>query len=491
MQALSSPRVLSRNLSGPAAARAALRLLLCGGVLVPAACTVGPDFAPPAETATASWKSPTVPGSPDIPPEWWTLFSDPLLNELTTQALADNQDLRAALARVEQARAIARQTEAEFYPQVSGGASYTRERFSASRPLAPGASRSAYTASTFEVPFDLSYEIDVWGRVRRSFEAAASAADATELDRQGARLSVAAEVARNYFTLRSLDAEAQVLRDGVDLRKRGLELIDGRFRSGVGNEVDVSRARTELATTEADLRTVLRRRAATENALAVVCGQAAQSFSIEPSPLAEPPVVGVPAGLPSELLQRRPDIAAAIARMQEANARIGVATAAFYPAFSLTGAAGFVSDDLQSIFNADSRAWFISPAVSLPIFEGGRNSARLRETEAFYREREAAYRQTLLLAFRETEDALSALAQLQAEIDFQAQAQRAADRTFELASGRYRQGVATYLEVVDAARSQLDARRAQVQLKGVQAESTVLLIKALGGGWAPPAQARQ
>lgn len=445
-------------------------------------CAVGPDFKAPEETAPAAWKAASDTEGAELPANWWRLFSDPTLDELVPRALEQNQDLRGALARVERARAVARQSEADFYPDIHGGASFTRERFSANRPTAPGAQRAPYTASTFSVPFDLSYEIDVWGRVRRSFEAASSAADASELDRVGMSLTVSGDVVRTYFSIRSLDAEAQVLRDAVDLRRQALEIVQGRFTSGVGNEVDVSRALTERATAEATLRGVLRRRAALENALAVLCGEAPQTFTL--APVADlPGVVSVSAGLPSNLLKRRPDVGAAVARLREANAQIGVATADFYPTFALTGSAGFLSRDLGSALDAASRTWSFGPSVSVPIFEGGRNTARLRESEAFYREREAAYRQTLLVAFREVEDSLSALSELDGEIRFQAEAQRSADRTFELASGRYRQGLVSYLDVVDAARSQLDARRAQVQLKGIQAESTVLLIKALGGGW--------
>lgn len=446
-------------------------------------CTVGPDFKQPDAPSAESWKNAETPTeSSTLPKDWWTLFDDDTLTQLVTQSLSDNLDLQVALARVEQARATARQTEADLYPTITGGASGIRQRFSGNRPVAPNASGDAYTASTYSIPFDLSYEIDVWGRVRRSFESANAAAQASELDRDGVYLTVTGEVARTYFMLRSLDAEEQVLIEGVDLRKTAVDIIQGRFDAGVGNEVDLSRAQTELATTEADLRGVRRQRAAVENAIAVLCGQSPSTFTLPHDPV-QAKHVDVPAGLPSDLLKRRPDIAAAIARMHEANAQIGVATAAFYPTFSLTGTAGFVSADLDSVLDASSRVWSLGPRVTFPIFEGGRNEARLRETEAIYREREASYRQTLLVAFREVEDSLSALAQLKDEIEFQSRAQNSADRTYELSGGRYRQGLVTYLEVVDAARSQLDARRARIQLQGLQAESTVLLIKALGGGW--------
>jgi len=444
-------------------------------------CTVGPDFTPPTTDTAPAWKH-LAAESGTIPGEWWTLFNDAALNDLVAESLRENQDLKIAFARVEQARAIARQSAADFYPEISSEPSFNRERFSANRPTAPRAVRGPYTASTYAVPFDLSYEIDIWGRVRRSYEAAAAAADASELDREGMRLTVTGDVARTYFSIRFLDAEEQVLQEAVDLRNKAVEIVNGRFTGGVGNEIDLARAQTELATAEAELRGVRRQRAALENALAVLCGKQPSSFTLPvlADPVAE---ITVPAGLPSELLVRRPDIAASMARMQEANARVGVATAAFYPSFSLTGSAGFVSADLASVFDASSRVWSFGPSMFVPIFEGGRNEARKLEAEALYREREASYRQTLLVAFREVEDSLSALGELKGEIDFQIQAQRAADRTFELANGRFRQGLVTYLDVVDAARSQLDSRRASVRLQGLQAETTVMLIKSLGGGW--------
>jgi multidrug efflux system outer membrane protein len=269
---------------------------------------------------------------------------------------------------------------------------------------------------------------------------------------------------------------------GIDLRRRALEIVAGRARAGVGNDLDTSRTRTELARTEAELRGVARRRAALENALAVLCGEAPADFTaIESGELGGLPTV--PAGLPSELLRRRPDVAAAVERLHEASARIGVTEAAAYPSLSLTGSAGFVSTELAQLFDASSQAWSLGAFVSAPIYEGGALDARNRAARAFYDERSADYRETLLVAFREVEDALSALAQLGQEIELQTEARAAAQQTLELATARYTQGLVGYLDVVDAARTELDSRRAVVQLEGVRAESTVLLIQALGGGW--------
>lgn len=460
-------------------------LALCACGLALSGCTVGPEFHTPRTESPSAWKLAAA-TSREIPGDWWTLFGDGGLNELMASALKENQDLRIALARVEQARAIARQSGADRYPSITLNPSVERERFSGNRSVAPGGRAQPYTSTTATIPFDLSYEIDVWGRVRRSVEAADAAAEASELDRESAYLSVTGDVARAYFAIRGLDQEHAVLTEAVELRKRAVEILKGRFVAGVGSEIDLSRAMTELATTQAEMQNVLRQRAIQENALAVLCGSPAPAFNVGASTEAIRGV-DVPVGLPSELLTRRPDVASALARVQEATARIGVAEADFYPRFMLTGSAGTVSSDLNSAFDPSSRFWLIAPSISLPIFDGGRNDAKLKVAEAQFREREAGYRQTLLIAFREVQDALSSLHQLSQEVEFEAQAQQSADRTFALANGRYQQGLVSYLDVVDAARSQLDARRTSVQLRAVQVEYTVALIKALGGGWKRPA----
>lgn len=445
-------------------------------------CTVGPDFTPPEPAAPAQWKTGLAAETPRLPERWWTLFADGELARLVERALQHNPELDAALARVEQARAIAGLARAAQSPRVSIDPALERERFSANRAAPPGASRSGYTSTNIELPLDVAYEIDLWGRLRRGREAADAAARATAFDRDALALAISAEVARTYFALRSALREEDVLRAGAELRQRALEIVDGRARAGVGNELDTSRARAELARVEAELRGVARGRSALENALAVLCGSAPAEFTAGVNgELAALP--RVPAGLPSELLRRRPDVAAAVERLHEASARIGVTQAEAYPQLSLTGAFGFVSTDLAQLFDASSRAWSLGAEVSAPVFAGGAFDDRNRAARAVYDERAADYRATLLIAFREVEDALSALAELGGEVELQEQARAAAQRTFELADARYRQGLVGYLDVVDAARAELDARRTVVQLERVRAESTVLLIQALGGGW--------
>lgn len=457
----------------------------CVALVLFAACKAGPDFVAPKAQAPASWKSAAA-AAPEPARElgetWWTLFDDTELTRLIELALAHNEDLRAALARVDQARAYAGLTHSALLPSAQLGASVERERFSGNRATPPGASSSSYRATTHELPLDISYEVDLWGRLRRADEAARAAAQASAFDRDALHLSVSAEVARTYLALRTTERELDVLRQGTQIRRQALDIVEGRARAGVGNELDTSRAQTELATVEADLRGLERRRAGLENALAVLCGAQASSFTLAPQ-IEQRTLPVVPAGLPSDILRRRPDIAAAIERLHEANARIGVAEAESYPRLSLTGSLGFVSSELATLFDSASFASTFGAAVVAPIYQGGAGDARNDAARAVFEERAALYRQTLLVAFREVEDALSALAQLGGEIEFQSQAQRAAQRTFELANGRFAQGLVSYLDVVDALRSELDARRARIELEGVRAESTVLLIQALGGGW--------
>lgn len=447
-----------------------------------AGCTLGPDFVAPEAEAPARWKRAEAVESPAIPERWWTLFADDELDRLVDLAVERNQDLRVALARVEQARAFAGIARAQQMPTLSVEPSVERQGFSANRAAPPGAETSSYSATTITAPLVASYEIDLWGRIRRTREAAEAASRATDLDYAALSLAISSEVARTWFAVQSARREEDVLRAGADLRRRAVEALRARAAAGIGDDLDSSRAQAELATVEADLRRVERGRAALENALAVLCGHAPAEFAAGEDATA-PDLPAVPAGLPSELLRRRPDVAAAVERLHEASARIGATAAEAYPRLALTGAAGFASTDLASLFDASSRAWSLGAAVSAPLYAGGEFDERNRAAAAFYDERTAEYRATLLTAFREVEDALSAIELSGAELDSQSQARAAAQHAFELAEARYRQGLIGFLDVVDAARTELDARRAVVRLELVRAESTVFLIQALGGGW--------
>ena len=303
------------------------------------------------------------------------------------------------------------------------------------------------------------------------------------VDFENVRLSLTAEVASTWFSLRALDRETVLVNDGVALRRKALELVSSRQRSGAATEFDVARAETELASTEAEAAALLNRRAALQNALAVLVGEAAPAFEISNLKSEMPASPAVPAGLPSELLERRPDIAAAEAALASANARIGVAKAAFFPAISLTGSFGYASGDIDRLANSDSRLWSIGPSLYLPIFQGGRNQANLARSRAAYDESVALFRQRVLVAFREVQDALTATQLLADQAAAQDRAVAAARRAGDLAQTRYDAGFVNYFEVIDAQRTVLANERAATQLGAQQLINSVALIKALGGGW--------
>jgi multidrug efflux system outer membrane protein len=460
---------------------AALAIVLLG------ACTVGPDYERPGAEAPASWKEAgpwkqAAPRDAIAKGDWWTLFGDPLLDDLEARAAAANQELRAAVARVSQARSIARLTESEFYPTISLGPSATRTRFAEDRPVSPTVRPAAYAANDFRIPLDLSYEIDVWGRVRRTVEAATALAEASVASFETVKLTLHADVAAAYFALRSIDSDRAVLRKTLDLRREALRLAQTRLRLGAGNELDVSRAETELTTTEAESIGLERRRAEFEHALAVLTGRSPADVSIPDKPLdVAPPLI--PAGLPSDLLERRPDVAEAERRLAASNAEIGIATAAYYPHFRLTAMGGFESSDLSSLFSGKNLIWSLGAAVAAPLFTGGSTDAAIEQARGRYEENFAHYRQRLLVAFQEVEDGLSGLRVLAQQSEAQARAVASSRRTADLSATRYNAGLVSYLEVVDAERTALQSERLATQIQGQRLVVSVFLIKALGGGW--------
>jgi len=412
---------------------------------------------------------------------WWEIFGDTGLNDLESQAVSANQELKAAVARVDQARATARVARSELLPALDLDPSFNRQRFSPNQEPSFG----PLTANTFRAPLDLSYEIDLWGRVRRGFESARAEAQASLAAFYNVLLTLQGDVAQNYFAVRALDAEIATVTGTVDLRKEQVRLVRSRFEGGIGSELDVARAETELAMTEAEAASLAQRRNELENAIAILVGSNPSAFRLpavgtngwNPQPPA------IPAGLPADLLERRPDVAEAERQLASANARIGVAKAAFFPVLSLTGSGGYVSGDIDSLFKWDSRTWSIGPSLSLPLFAGGRNRANYKRSRAAFEEAVAHYRQRVLVAFGEVENSLSGIRHL---IDQAAAQQRAvanARRAAELATDRYRSGIVSYLEVVDASREALQAERADAQLAGQRLIAAVQLIRALGGGW--------
>jgi multidrug efflux system outer membrane protein len=383
---------------------------------------------------------------------------------------------------VAQARAIARLTESQFYPTISLDPSASRTRFAQDRPSSPTVGRAAYTANDFRIPVDLSYEIDLWGRVERSLEAATALAEASVAGYETVRLTLHADVAASYFALRSIDSERSVLRRTLELRREALRLAQTRLRLGAGNELDVSRAETELTTAEAETIGLERRRAEIEHALAVLTGRPPTDVSIPEKPLdLAPPAI--PAGLPSELLERRPDVAEAERRMAASNAEIGIATAAYYPSFRLTAMGGFESSDLSSLFGWKNHIWSLGASAAGVLFQGGATTADVERTRGRYEENVANYRRRLLVAFQEVEDGLSGLRVLSLQAEAQSRAVASARKTADLSTTRYNAGLVSYLEVVDAERTALQSERLAMQIQGQRLVTSVVLIKALGGGW--------
>ncbi|HTJ00022.1 MAG TPA: efflux transporter outer membrane subunit [Dongiaceae bacterium] len=450
--------------------------------------TVGPDYHAPTNAVTSTYKAEELgqwqEGRPldHVPKgQWWEVYGDTNLNALEAQALAANQQLKGALARVDQARDVARVARGDLLPSLSLDPNYTRQRYSPNQEPSFG----NVTASKYDAPLDLSYEVDLWGRVRRGFESARADAQASLADFYNVLLTLQADVAQNYFALRALDAEIGTVSATVGLRQEQLRLVRSRFEGGIGNELDVARAATELANTEADAAALARRRTELENAIAILVGQNPAGFRL-PAQDAEhwnPIPPAIPAGLPADLLERRPDVATAERQLAAANARIGVAKASFFPVLTLTGSGGFVSGDIDTLFNWDSRTWSIGPSLSLPIFAGGRNLAKYRRSQAAYEEAVAHYRQQVLVAFGDVENSLSGIRHLTDQAEALQRAVTSAQRAADLSSERYNSGIVSYLEVVDANREALLAERANAQLIGQRLIASVQLVKALGGGW--------
>ncbi|WP_277621553.1 efflux transporter outer membrane subunit [Caballeronia grimmiae] len=471
---------------------------LMASLLVVAGCSLAPtyekpDVNPPAaykETPTLSpseagtWKT-AQPSEEMLRGEWWTVFDDPTLNDLERQAQDANQNLKAAAARVKESRAINQTARAGLFPTLDAGFGPTREKFSpASQFLPPDGNVPAQTL--WRAQASVSYEVDLFGRVSNSVQAANADTEQSQALFRSVQLALQADVAQNYFNLRELDAEADVFARTVTLREEALKLVQRRFAEGDISELDVARARSELATARSDAMTVQRLRAASEHGLAVLLGKAPAQFTMAANPL-KPVTVRLPPGLPSSLLERRPDIAAAERSMAAANARIGVAKAAFFPSLTLTGSGGFESATLGDLFNWSSRTFLLGPfagtMLNLPIFDGGRRKGNLANARAIYEEDVANYRQQVLVAFREVEDNLSDLRILETQTTTQADAVNASVRAAQLSRRQYTEGAVNYLDVIDAERTVLQSQRVAVQLAGTQAVSTVNLIRALGGGW--------
>jgi outer membrane protein, multidrug efflux system len=470
--------------------------------MILAGCAIGPDYhrlaalqnqpLPKAFTEPASggtnqtaWKIATP--SANLPRgDWWQLFGDAELNRLETLALTNNQNLVAAAARFEQARTMVAAARSQFFPQLTLGGTpdgdITRQRTSVNEPQSGQAAGEAHTYDTFTAPIYFGWELDLWGRVRRESQAAHARFVASADDLESSKLDVTAEVADDYFLVHTLDDEYALVANTIVDYRRSLKLTQNRRRGGIASDLDVSQAETQLHTAAAQLPDLQLRRAQMLHALAIICGQSPVDFFVATnSP--NPTIPKIPASLPSELLENRPDIAAAERRMAAANADVGIAKAAFFPTIRINGLAGFQSVDASSWFNWPSRLWSVGPSVELPLFAGGLNRANLAGERAVYDEALAGYRQTVLKAFGEVEDELAAQRLLADEWKSENEAATSARRTLEIANNRYKAGLVTYLDVASAQTEALNQERSVVELQGARLMASVNLIKALGSNW--------
>ena len=463
--------------------RAIALLLLC----VPAFAK-SPKYQKPSVTTPQNWQTP-APWQEALPLDslpkgmWWAFFGDTELNQYEQRAMASNQTLQAAVARLSEARASARVTAAGLYPELDAGARAIRERLSGNRPVNGATIRPVpVTQNEFTIPFTLNYEVDLFGRVRHSVEAANAQLQASAADLENVRLLVSSELAADYFQLRELDSEIAVVQKAIAYQQQGLTLVNNRHTGGAASGLDVAEQQVVLDSSITQLSLLRQQRAQFQHALAMLQGLAPAEFIAPVRGLeSQPPTL--PLVLPSELLQRRPDVAIAERQTAAANARIGVARAALYPSISLGGSGGLDSVAIGSLLNAPSFFWSLGLSALDPVIAGGRNRAQLDFARGGYQEAVANYRETALTAFQQVEDALSGLTTLAAAYESQQRAVADAERSLQLANARYTGGLVTYLDVITAEEQALTNEREETQLLGQRMTTSVLLVKALGGGW--------
>jgi multidrug efflux system outer membrane protein len=461
---------------------------LAVAALLSACGTVGKDFVAPQGIDTPAFRHAAAEPQDQaarLPAAWWTVFGDKELDQLEQRALRDNPNVRAAAQRLVQAQAQLGVTRASQLPTVGVSAGVANSRTSAETPMGVTFGGRSIKGNEFSVGANFSYELDLWGRVRRAVEAADAQALAAQDDRDGVMLMLSGQVATTYWQLRGLDADIAILNDALATRRESQQLIEARFNAGLSNELDVSRTRIERANAEADIQEAQRQRNTLEHALAVLVGASPSQTIVTPAAgtaLPQPPAI--PVGLPASLLGQRPDLAASVATLKAFNAQVGVAEGAYYPSLSLTGNFGYASETLSNLAKGSARQFSFGPlALSLPVFEGGRIEANVKLAKARYDEAVANHEGRLLTALREVEDALSDVKQRQNQGDVQAQAQQAAARAVQVAQARFDRGVSTYLDVTDAQRSALAADRAAAQIRTQRLLAAVSVARALGGGW--------
>jgi NodT family efflux transporter outer membrane factor (OMF) lipoprotein len=472
------------------------RELLCGrvplqaslftlGALLLAGCTVGPKYTRPSTQVPVAYKEAkgwklAQPNAAQPKGSWWESYGDPELNSLEQQVTVSDQTLKAAQERFVQARAAIGIAKSAAFPTVTAGVTGSGTRQSQNRALY--GTTSPVTYSDVQLPLDASYEPDVWGRVRRSVEAARSEAQASAADLASVDLSLHAELALDYFELRGLDSQAQLLNSTVVSYEKALQLTRSRYHGGLSSDLDVAQAQTQLETTRAEALDVGVQRAAYEHAISVLIGKPSAEFTLQPLPLTMGPPP-IPAGLPSDLLERRPDIAAAERRVEEANAEIGVARAAYFPDLFLNASGGFESSTITNLLDGPSGFWSLAGSAAELVFDGGARRGSSEQARSAYRQSVDLYRQTALTAFQEVEDNLAALRILRNEAMVEDAAVAAAQHSLDLSNTRYKGGVANYLEVTTAESAALNDERAAVDIATRRMAASVLLVKALGGGW--------
>jgi len=452
-------------------------------------CTVGPNYQRPTAPVPAKWDV-TEPWRESAPKdavakgEWWSVFHDDDLSVLEKQALDANQTIKVSVARLEQARASAAVQIATQFPTLAASPQAERQRISGNRPAISNVpvSSNAVSQNNFTLPFTAGYEVDLFGQRRRSIEAAQASYQASAADLENVRLVITAELAGDYFTLRQLDTELGILNRTVQTLQRGLQLVDSRHKGGVASGLDVAEEETLLNTTQTQAILLQQQRKQFEDAIAVLIGKPAPDFHLGLKELKnEPPPLD--AGLPSDLLERRPDVAEAERQMQVANAQIGIARAAYYPSLNLFGTGGWQSSDIAKLMNVQSTFWAVGANVAETIFSGGSRRAQVQFARAGYDASVASYRDTVLNAFREVQDDVTGLTVLEQASQAQQKAVDSARRTLDISTGRYTGGLVNYLDVVTAQQNLLTNEQELAVIQGQRLVTSVLLVKALGGGW--------
>jgi NodT family efflux transporter outer membrane factor (OMF) lipoprotein len=463
------------------------------GLILFKGCDKAPKYAKPTTPIPPSYKEVTPenfketenwkfarPKDDMIRGKWWEMFNDTQLNALEEQVNISNQNIVLADANFRAARAVVKESRSQYFHTVTTSPSITVSRRSATTSQANISAGSVI--KDYNLPFDVSWEPDLWGRIRNTVAASASEAQATAADLENVRLSVQAELAFDYYQVRALDAQKQLLDSTVEAYQQALELTQVRFQTGIASDEDVAQAETQLETTQAQATDLGIQRAQLEHAIALLTGQPASTFSLSIAPLkSEPPAI--PIGLPSQLLERRPDIAAAERRVAEANAQIGVTKAAFFPSLTLSAAAGLESTSIASWFTWPARFFSLGPTLSQTLFDKGKRAAATEQARAEYDGTVANYRQTVLTGFQEVEDNLATLRILSRELEQQDAAVKSSERTLSLANDRYKSGIDSYLNVITAQATLLTNQRTAVNLHMQEMTASVELIKALGGGW--------